>query len=111
MKFKLPKINFNIGKKLAESKIWNTLFKQVIPFFMMIIFLLTIIVVFWSLALCSKDISSAQYAIDLAKEFVTGIAIAVCAFVLGKAADHWLQDHYNLDGDGKPLNCKDISDQ
>ena len=87
-----------------KSKLWSKLFRQAIPFFVMILFVTTIGVVVWALILCTVNAESetAEYAIDLAKEFVTGIAVAVVAFVLGTAADHWLQNHYNVDNEGNP---------
>ena len=85
-----------------KSKLWDKLFKQATPFFVMTIFILTFIVVLWSLLLCSFDLTNAIYAIDLAKEFVIGVIAVIVAFVFGTAFDHWLQDKFNLDNDGMP---------
>lgn len=88
------------------GKLWNKLFRQAIPFFVMALFALTVVVAVWALILCTirPESGTAGYAIDLSKELVIGIAVAVVAFALGKAVDHWLQDHYQVDKDGNPRN-------
>lgn len=92
-----------------DSKLWNILFSQAIPFFIMLYLTLNLLINLWSLLLCSIPLSNgtvngAEYAISLAKELNNGMWKAITAYVFSRAADHWLYDHYKMDSDSNPPN-------
>ena len=47
---------------------------------------------------------------ELTVQLAVGSVIALIALVVSTAFDHWLQDHYKVDGEGKPLDMNKQTD-
>lgn len=82
-----------------KGKLWQKLFRQAIPFFAMLYMLLAIIWISADYVLAFLDKMPVG---ELSVQLATGIPIAICAVVISTGFDHWLQDHYKVDNEGKP---------
>ena len=83
-----------------KGRLWNKLFRQAIPFFTMLYMLFAII---WISADYVLAFVNKMPVGELSVQLAIGIPIAIVAVVISTAFDHWLQDHYRVDKDGKPL--------
>lgn len=85
--------------KKQKSKLWNKLFTQAIPFFALVYMSVAICWISCDYVLAFLDKSPVG---ELTVKLAEGIVIALVAVVLSSAFDHWLQDHYGVDNEGKP---------
>ena len=85
--------------KKQKSKLWNKLFSQAIPFFALVYMSAAF---FW----ISCDYVLAFFGKSPVGELTTvlanGVVVAIISLVVSSAFDHWLQDHYGVDNEGKP---------
>lgn len=86
--------------KQLNSKLWNKLFTQAIPFFALVYMIFSI---FWISADYVLAFLNHSPVGDLSVHLANGSVIAIIALVVSTGFDHWLQDHYGLDNEGRPL--------
>ena len=82
-----------------KGKLWNKLFRQAIPFFTMLYMFFAII---WISADYVLAFVNKMPVGELSVQLAIGIPVAIVAMVVSTAFDHWLQDHYQVDKEGKP---------
>jgi|GEM_PF-4699579 len=84
-----------------KGRLWKKLFTQAIPFFAMLymVFALFWISADYVLAFLGKS-PVGETTVTLAN----GIPVALIAIVISSGFDHWLQDRYQTDNEGRPLD-------
>ena len=83
-----------------KSKLWNKLFTQAIPFFALVYMLFSILWISADYVLAFLNHTPVG---DLSVQLAIGVPVAIMALVVSTGFDHWLQDHYRVDGEGRPL--------
>lgn len=85
-----------------KGKLWKKLFTQAIPFFAMVYMLFAVL---WISADYVLAFLNKTPVGDTTTQLAIGIPVALVATVISSGFDHWLQDHYKVDGNGKPHKC------
>jgi len=84
-----------------KGKLWKKLFRQVIPFLAGFYMAMAGVWISMDYVLAFMDKTPVG---DLTVQIAQGIPVAICAIVLSTGFDHWLQDHYKVDNQGRPRN-------
>lgn len=94
----------NKKKNKDKSKLWNKLFQQAIPFFVLVYMIGSFL---WITAEYVLAWYGRTPVGELTVQIAIGIPIALVAFTVGTGFDHWLQDHYKVDNEGRPISQKE----
>lgn len=91
-------------KNKDRSKLWNKLFQQAIPFFILVYMAGSFV---WITAEYVLAWYGKTPVGELTVQIAIGIPIALVTFAFSTGFDHWLQDHYKVDNDGRPRSEKE----